>query len=77
MYTFQDLIEYFSDRPEVQSNLRDALDAYWGKDYVELSKSGSLAACLAQGFIFPETPQGHEYWQNILNELRKLSPQRP
>lgn len=73
MYTFQDLLNYFEDRPEIQEQLI-ANTSQSVKDYVSKSL---LAGVLSRSFAWRLSPEGYDYWHDLMLELLNDSPQAP
>ena len=69
VYNFSDLVEYFNDRPDVQSKLiRMRL-----QNKVQCACEGlNLAIVLFFAFSWVDTLEGGNYWSEIYSELSQL-----
>lgn len=69
VYKFSDLVEYFNDRPDVQSKLIRMKLQNKTQDKLE---GKSLAVVLFCAISWSDIPEGAKYWSEIYYELCEL-----
>ena len=75
MKTYQDLVDHFADRPEMQEKLILYINEYWPEangDLTSIEPDPTLAKSLVTAFIWSCTEEGHDYWSEIHSELCKI-----
>lgn len=75
MKTYQDLVDHFADRPEIQAKLILYTNEAWPEANGDLTSIGpdpTLAKSLITAFVWYNTEEGYGYWFDIHSELCKI-----
>ena len=57
------------------TNLKSATSMAGVQDYIYRRTSETFTDFMKGSFIFNSTPEGHEYWQDVINKARPKNPQ--
>lgn len=75
MKTYQDLVDHFADRPEIQEKLILHINKAWPEangDLASIEPDQTLASSLITAFFWFTTEEGYDYWSEIHSELCKI-----